>query len=198
MLRDHGIAAKEGNAIANYCFLTKRTKDEIGAQAPSQYLERFSENTLKSQWIPTDRELWKAERYYDFLEARRQLLAEAANQLIAALETSQLRRETSPRPHGKIESTEELEKLIALDDWVAVHKYTRGQLEWKLMDEEEEVLAVLDLAWPHGVQGDAERGVAVLLDEESSTHDLAGAAGFRCFSSTESFQRYVDEKIQFC
>ena len=40
---------------------------------------------LASQWIPQDPALWRIDRYPDFLAARRELLAEAANAFLAQL-----------------------------------------------------------------------------------------------------------------
>jgi hypothetical protein len=56
----------------------------IGKRRPEEYLTEVEEEhpgALQSQWIPTDRALWRIDRYADFLAARRDLLAQAANQL---------------------------------------------------------------------------------------------------------------------
>ena len=37
---------------------------------------------LESHWIPMNRDLWRVERYRDFLAARRELLAKAANAIL--------------------------------------------------------------------------------------------------------------------
>jgi hypothetical protein len=49
---------------------------------PEEYFEEVKAKhpgALASQWIPQDRALWRIDRYPDFLEARRDLLANAAN-----------------------------------------------------------------------------------------------------------------------
>lgn len=58
-----------------------------------------------------------------------------------------------------------------------------------------ELQAVLDLAWPDGLQKGLSQAVAVVLNEEPETIDLASAAGFRCFRDSERFRRYVEESI---
>jgi hypothetical protein len=56
--------------------------------------------------------------------------------------------------------------------------------------------AVFDLAWPNGVQEELSEPVAVLLNEEGGTIAIASQAGFRCFTTTDDFTRYVENEIQ--
>jgi hypothetical protein len=55
--------------------------------------------------------------------------------------------------------------------------------------------AVFDLAWPNGVQEELSQPVAVLLNETSDTIAIASQAGFRCFTATEEFRRYVYSEV---
>jgi hypothetical protein len=69
----------EVNALANFCFLTKDTNIDISDRLPEEYfpeVEAGHPGALASQWVPTDPQLWKLENYRDFLEARKELLAE--------------------------------------------------------------------------------------------------------------------------
>ena len=68
----------EVNALANFCFQTKDTNLEISDRLPEEYFPKFETRHpggLASQWIPMDPALWKMERFRDFLEARKELLA---------------------------------------------------------------------------------------------------------------------------
>jgi hypothetical protein len=56
--------------------------------------------------------------------------------------------------------------------------------------------AVFDLAWPNGVQEELSEPVAVLLNEEGGIIAIASQAGFRCFTTTDDFTRYVENEIQ--
>ena len=47
-------------------------------------MQEHQPGALKAQSVPMDRELWKPERFLDFLAARRRLLAEAMNEFIAS------------------------------------------------------------------------------------------------------------------
>ena len=70
------------NALGNFCFLTKDTNLNISDRLPEAYfpeIEAKHPGALASQWIPTDPALWKTDRYLDFLEARKALLAAEAN-----------------------------------------------------------------------------------------------------------------------
>lgn len=87
-LADAGYPRNEVNAVANFCFLTQDTNLQVGAADPREYLEEIESRVpgvLASQWIPLDRDLWQAKRYPDFLAARRELLAAAANTFLDSL-----------------------------------------------------------------------------------------------------------------
>ena len=84
----------EVNAIANFTFLTRETNLRVSDRAPAVYLEEFVTRypgAVESHWIPMDRTLWSVENYPAFLTARRELLANAANQFL-----DQLRHGRSP------------------------------------------------------------------------------------------------------
>jgi hypothetical protein len=88
LLRERGYLLSEVNAIANFTFLTKETNLLVSNRDPAEYLEEFmrkNPGTIESHWIPMDRELWKVENYRDFLTARRELLAKAANKFLNSL-----------------------------------------------------------------------------------------------------------------
>jgi len=53
---------------------------------------------LASQWIPEDPALWQVENYPDFLAARRELLAGAANSFLAGLRSA-----AAPDPSATLE-----------------------------------------------------------------------------------------------
>ena len=76
------------NAIANRAFLTGQTNLSLGNRAPEDYLPEVEERfpgALDSQFIPEDSQLWKLERYRDFLRARRELIATGLNRMLDAL-----------------------------------------------------------------------------------------------------------------
>jgi hypothetical protein len=200
-------AKPEVNALANFCFLTKDTNLDITDRLPEEYfpkVEAAHPGALASQWIPADRELWKVERFRDFLEARKVLLAAELNRRMEELlhgDTRWLSGPAATAPAmvsvgGGIASEDEEAELESLNDWLESNGLPRGVLSYDLADEESgEQRAVLDLAWPAGLQAELSQAVAVLIDEDASTIRVAGDAGYRCFTDSASFKRYVESEV---
>lgn len=199
----------EVNALANFCFQSKDTNLEISDRLPEEYFPVFEQRHpggLASQWIPTDPELWKIENFRDFLEARKVLLAEELNRRMEELLHGDLNwlegriapaapAETPPIAGG-ITSEKEEEQLDTLNDWVEAQGLPRGILVYDLADPSTgKQKAVFDLAWPNGIQEELSQPVAVLLNEGVEMISIANQAGFRCFTSVEEFQRYVNREI---
>ena len=197
----------EVNALANFCFLTKDTNLDISDTLPEVYfpqIEAAHPGALASQWIPDDPALWKVERFRDFLEARKTLLAAELNARMEDLlhgETHWLRGAPTATPGsgalvGGISSAEEEAELETLNAWVESQGLPRGTLAHELADPESGAqMAVLDLAWSNGLQEELSQPVAVLLNEEAATLTLASQAGFRCFTDPRAFQRYVEVEV---
>ena len=198
----------EVNAIANFCFLTQDSNLQIGSKLPEQYFVEIEEQypgALASQWVPMDRGLWRIENYGDFLEARRRLLADAANAFFdgllegtapavaAATPTDELVAEAVP---GEVVSEEEERTLQECNNWVVSLGLPRGDCPHELADPATgEAQAILDLAWPDGLQEGYSQPVALLLDEGKETEEAANRAGFRYFTDVDSFKRYVQREI---
>ncbi len=197
----------EVNALANFCFLTKDANLDIRDRLPEEYfpqIEQKHPGALASQWIPTDPTLWKIENFREFLEARKSLLAAEVNKRMEELlhgETRWLEGPTAAVPAavavgGGITSEEEEEQLEALNDWMDTQGLSRGVLAYDFADPATgEQKAVFDLAWPNGIQEKLSQPVVVLLNEGSETMAIASQAGYRCFTATADFQRYVQAEI---
>ena len=206
-LYDASYKRSEVNAVANFCFLTKETNIKIGARPPADYFREIRDKcpgALESQWIPMDEDLWEIENYPRFLEERRKLLAKAANDLLDSLRHDTTAPEADATPvsqpvmevPGGIESEEEETILTSVREWVSEHSLAEGQVEYGLTHPETgERLAVLDLAWPDGLQEGLTEPVALLLDEEAATLQIANDHGFRHFTSADAFKRYVETDV---
>ena len=95
-----------------------------------------------------------------------------------------------------ITSEEEEEQLEALNDWMESQGLPRGVLAYDFADAATgEQKAVFDLAWPHGIQEELSQPVTVLLNESTETIGIASQSGYRCFTTTEEFRRYVESEI---
>ncbi|MBZ9755260.1 DUF262 domain-containing protein [Mesorhizobium sp. ESP6-5] len=195
------------NALANFCFLTKDTNLSISDRLPEVYfaeVEAKHPGALASQWVPTDPALWKIERYRDFLEARKELLAAEANRRFEELlhgdtkwlGASAVTVTVEPVPIGGVTSEAEELELEALNDWVETQGLPRGQVSYDYADSlTGDQKAIFDLAWPDGLQPGLTGPVAVLLNEPVGVLSLASAAGFRCFTSAEEFRHYATNEI---
>ena len=198
----------EVNALANLCFLTKDTNIDISNRFPEDYFPKVERNhpgALASQWIPEDPALWKIDRYPEFLEARRRLLAAAANRRMEELLHGDTRwldmqqrpdRDRAPKPVGGISSELEERQLEMLNDWTEHRGLARGVLAFDYADPQSgEQKAIFDLVWPEGVQPGLTQPVAVLLNETAEVLALASEAGFRCFTSIPGFRAYIEAEI---
>ena len=197
----------EVNALANFCFLTKDTNLAISNRLPEDYfpeVEAKHPGALASQWIPTDPALWRIERYRDFIEARKSMLADELNKRMEELlhgDTAWLAgpAAATPKPYDIIGATsnhEEERELDELNQWVVDRKLPPGHRAYDFVNEETgEQAAIFDLAWPNGIQEELSPPVVVLLNEEPATIVMASQAGFRCFTTVDDFKRYVETEI---
>ena len=152
-----------------------------------------------------DPSLWKIDRYLDFLEARKALLAAEANNRYKELlhgDTSWFAGPTTvpvasvEAPVGGITSESEEQELEAVNDWLVEQGLASGQITYDYSDPNTgEQKAVFDLAWQEGLQPGLTEPVAVLLNESPEVLVLASAAGFRCFTTVTEFRTYVESEI---
>lgn len=196
------------NAIANFTFLTQETNLRISDSDPAVYLSELSSKNpgaVESHWIPMDPQLWTAEYYLEFLAERRRLLADAANGFLNSLlrgtvpETTThaniLDREVVVIP-GRVESDEERRTLLDMMFWMEQLALPQGEFAYELVnDQTKEVLAVLDLAWPDGIQEGRSQPAALLLEEPTETTLIAQQRGFRCFNDPTQFKAYVMDEV---
>jgi len=148
----------EVNALANFCFLTKDTNLAISDRLPEDYFPEVNQGhpgALASQWIPMDPVLWKVENFRDFLEARKQLLANEMNRRMEDflhgedrwLAGSATAVQTAIHVGGGIASEAEEMQLVHLNDWVEAQGMAHGVLAYDFADPDTGVQrAVFDLA----------------------------------------------------
>ena len=202
-----GYERHEVNALANFTFLTQDTNLKVSNRDPAKYIQEFVEKkprSIESHWIPMDADLWKIENYRDFLKARRELLAEAANQFLdSLLEGSVPESEAvgsvldgSSTLFGVPQSEDEEQLLLDANLWVIDQALPEGEFDYQLVNEGTgELLTILDLAWPDGLQEGYSQPVALLIDEDQETEQMASQAGFRFYTDVESLKQYVRDQI---
>ena len=224
VLYENGYSRPQVNALGNFCFLTANCNQWISAARPAES-SRFVKGThdrdlyrigsegyfywlrekypgvLESQWIPMDEELWKVKNYLDFLDARRKLLAAAANEYLKALnpghaeieditESQNQVIETTKSP-SHIASVDEEDELRKIQEWMKSFKLPEGDFGYEL----EEGGVIIDLAWQNGLPEGVGRPVALLLNESAETYLAVSQAGYQCFINGRSFKQYVEQDI---
>lgn len=70
------------NSIANLGFLSALGNKRVSAKDPAKYLAGVDPGELEKQWVPPDPSLWNVDRFPEFCAARRELLADALNEML--------------------------------------------------------------------------------------------------------------------
>ena len=200
----YGAGYRQGdvNAVANFCFLTQNTNLAISATDPSDYLAQIEGNNpgaLASQWIPTDPSLWQVDQYIDFLEARRGLLAAAANSFLDGLLSGAAAKSVvgDVGASGSIVIAPEAEPGTAAVDeligWLVQEGYAKPEVGVEVTDPSTgSVLAVAEAFWPNGLQEGMGSPVVLELDPEEANEDGLAALGYHVFTSVQALRDYVD------
>ena len=205
-LRRNGVTANDANNMGNIAFQTRETNRAIGSSPPDEYMPSVVSNwpgALESQWIPMDHDFWKVENYSLFLEERRKLLAKAANEALEQLRNGVIPpAELSSEVHlpatetqielSNVDPEDEEEVLKAANSIAEKNGFSAGEAAYEISNGRGvEPSAVLDLAWPEGLQEGYSQPVAILIGESSEAFKVASNAGFRVFATAQDFERYV-------
>ncbi len=185
------------NALANYAFLTKDTNIAISNQPPEKYMPVYRAKcpgAMESHWIPANPNLWKIENYEKFLEERRKLLADAANKLLDTLYNGQIDASAiqsfSSKQYSVAQSEEQSVEEFSM--WISSVGLNTGTLNHELLDGEGNVVAIVDLAWPQGVQMGLSEPLALLLDETAEIQATVSKFGYRYYTSIEELRDYIE------
>jgi hypothetical protein len=208
LLYKAGYSRPEVNALANFTFLTKATNLEVTNRDPAEYIPQFEERhagVMASHWIPTDPDLWRIENYLEFLAERRRLLAAAANSFLDELAggTAPDIRIGEPVVGDDAQvvvvdesEDEEAREISECRAWVVKRGLDEGVANYELVDEETGgALAILDVAWPVGLQLELSEPVALLLNEPPEVERATAASGFRFFTTVDAFKAYVQDEV---
>lgn len=86
LLKERAYETGEINEIANMAFITGQTNRRIGNKDPVGYLSdivaKQGASALETQRVTLDPELWKMDRYREFLQGRRESLVACMNEFI--------------------------------------------------------------------------------------------------------------------
>jgi hypothetical protein len=199
-----GYTRGQVNAVANFCFLTQETNLAIGKRAPEAYLaevETRHPGALASQWIPTDPDLWKPARYLDFLAARRQLLADAANAFLAELRSGaagaaaiQLERLVVSE---EVEVDERVVAVQRLAQELIALGYGEPAFDAEIADPVDgRVLAIAEAVWSEGLQVGQGNPVVLELDPAEADLPRLEELGYEVFTNVQSLRGYVQRRSE--
>lgn len=206
VLYDAGYPRSQVNAVANFCFLTQDTNLAIGKRRPEDYfpeVEKKHPGVLASQWIPGDPALWRIDRYLDFLAARRELLAGAANAFLGALRTGTASgaNEVLERQKVLVETIDDQdarnEEIAALIAELTELGCAEPAVDCEISDPGTgKVLAIAEACWPEGLQPGQGNPVVLELDPEESDLARLEELGYEVFTSTDSLRGYARRRNQ--
>jgi hypothetical protein len=197
-----GYARSEVNAIANFTFLSLETNRAISDSDPHEYLPELiarHPGAVESHWMPTQPDLWTLERYPEFLERRRTLLANATNGLLDRLLNGHQPDVEMTGPALAVSDptsipTDKEERILAdVREWIVDRGFDAGELDHELIEHDGAVGATLDLAWPRGLQIELSEPVALLLNEPMDVHHVAVRHGYRVFTSADDLRTYATD-----
>lgn len=187
----HGYSRGEVNAVANFGFLVPSSAIALGRRLPTEYLAHCDRQTLRSQWIPADQRLWRVENYREFLTARRELLAAAANEFLDALLAATHPWDDVLEPVAVSPEVDESDaraaQLRSLVEELMRTGFAQPQLDTEIPDPDTgRVLAVAEAFWPDGLQVGQGAPVVLELDPEEADGDRLAALGYEVFNSVDS------------
>lgn len=205
LLYEDGYARSQVKAVANFCFLTQQTNLAIGKRRPEDYFaatEAEHPGALASQWIPTDRTLWRVERYGDFLAARRTLLADAANGFLNELRSgagapSSVRVE---RVAVVADSDDERDERVSAVDAAVAELMSLGfaapERDQEINDPADgRVLAVAEAHWAAGLQPGLGPPVALELDRDEMNQERLEELGYQVFTTVTALRSYASQRV---
>ena len=205
ILYEAGYSRAQVNALANYTFLTKDTNIAISASQPKDYFPVYMAKTpgaMETHWIPMDPELRSVDRYLDFLEERRKLLAKSANTFLTDLLHGSVEERKVQDYAGRTiekEATTDLggeqsdeDIIMEISLWMEEKGLNPGEMYYDLSDDAGNQLATIDIAWPEGIQSGLSEPVALLLGSPVEVQQIVNAEGYRYFTDEEAFKKYIE------
>ena len=152
--------------------------------------------------MPINPELFIPENYEKFLSARRELLAQSANMFLDSLlidehnqiEIYDFANRDMDNGQVIISQSDEEDLLLDVSSWMKEKGLFEGITNYELTDESGNLVMIIDLAWPQGIQLELSEPVALLINESSQNQAAVNLCGYKYFTSVEKFQAYVIAK----
>ncbi|MEU6408242.1 DUF262 domain-containing protein [Microbispora sp. NPDC046933] len=190
------------NAVANFCFLTQNTNLAIGKRSPEDYFAEAEDKhpgVLASQWIPMDRDLWRVDRYLDFLQARRELLAGAAQSFLSGLGKGAVPLAAGElRPVAVVADEQDdvrAAQIKAMVEELVRLGYAEPALDSEIADPASgRALAMAEAFWADGLQPGQGKPVVLELDPEVADLPRLEELGYEVFTSVDALLGYATRR----
>ena len=144
-----------------------------------------------------DPELWKVENYEEFLAQRRILLAEAANNLLDSLYQGKLASKdvqsfSTKEFKNDTENSNEEAEIEEISHWMIEQGLYEGCSNFELINPTTgAVEAIIDLAWPDGIQYGLSEPIALLLNETAETQAIVSKYGYKYYTSGDELKEFI-------
>jgi hypothetical protein len=97
---------------------------------------------------------------------------------------------------GTTVSGEEDDELQALASWANDNRFPKPELHFEVCDlNTGEILAIVNAAWPKGLQVGFSQPIALILDVDDQKVAILNQAGYRFFTSIGALRGYLKEQI---
>lgn len=192
-----GYGRPEVNQIANFAFVTQDTGARLTGRLPEDHLAECSPEGLRAQWVPEDRSLWTVDRYPEFLDARRELLAQAADAFLTDLAAGTAPWPSPPlygmaAPEEPIDRGARAAQLNALLEEFNQLGFTSPMVDCDVPDlDTGQVLAHAEAFWPDGLQAGQDKAVVLELDPEEADLDRLAENDCLVFTSVDTLRNYA-------
>jgi hypothetical protein len=192
-LNKSGYSRAEVNQIANLTFLTPSSATQFAGLAPAMYLASLDPAARRSQFIPDDPRLWEIENYLEFLAARRELLAAAANEFFDQLYAGTLAWSRPLRPIEVATEQDEPDaraaQIRSLVEELTGMGYVKPTLDAEIADPRSgTVLAVAEAFWPYGLQPGQGSPVVLELDPDEADLPRLAELGYEVFTAVDALR----------
>ena len=199
ILYQNGYSKALVNALGNYAFLTKETNLKISDQEPGDYIPEYvnaNPGAVESHWIPTENDLYKVENYEKFLEKRRELLAESTNKFLNSLINDSISpveiQDYANRTGQAISPQDEEDIILEVNFWMIDNGLLEGEIYYELTNENGNLLMIIDLAWPNGIQPELSEPIALLINESEENQEIVNQRGYKYFTNLDDFKTYIE------
>ncbi len=97
-----GESGANVNEVANFVFIGDKARQQIAKRSPSDYLVEVPRSAKQAHFVPQDPSLYEPSKFDEFVTARRTLLAEAINVLLAALARGWVQGQDTKKPQAPV------------------------------------------------------------------------------------------------